>query len=62
MQITIPKELMRYVRMSKKEGLVHSPDMPESLAPLFEKTKKLIFAKQKNELEKLESLLVKEDK
>ena len=43
MQISIPKELMQYVRMSKKDGLIHRPDMPAELLPLFEKTKTLIL-------------------
>ena len=38
MQISIPKELMQYVRMSKKDGLIHRPDMPAELLPLFEVT------------------------
>lgn len=37
MQISIPKELMQYVRMSKKDGLVHRPDMPAELLPLLKR-------------------------
>ena len=62
MQISIPKELMQYVRMSKKDGLIHRPDMPAELLPLFEKTKTLILEKQNEQQEYLKSLLVKEDK
>ena len=40
MLFDVPNELLPYVRMSPKEGLVHAPDMPESLLPLFEKTRK----------------------
>lgn len=39
MLFDIPNKLIPYVRMSKKQGLIHSDDMPESLLPLFEKTK-----------------------
>ncbi len=62
MQISIPKELMQYVRMSKKDGLIHRPDMPVELLPLFEKTKALILEKQNEQQDYLKSLLVKEDK
>ena len=62
MQISIPKELIEYVRMSKKEGLIHRPDMPNELLPLFEKTKALISSKQADEQAYLKSLLIKEDK
>ena len=56
MMLRIPKELQRYVRMSRKEGLVYSDDMPMELLPLFEETKRsLIRAEQerRNDLEKL---------
>lgn len=62
MQISIPKELMQYVRMSKKDGLIHRPDMPDELLPLFEKTKAMILEKQNEQQDYLKSLLVKEDK
>lgn len=39
MQIKMPKELLKYVRMSKGK-LIHSEDMPDELKPLFEETKK----------------------
>ena len=39
MLFDVPNELLPYVRMSKKNGLIHSEDMPESLLPLFEKAK-----------------------
>lgn len=61
MQISIPKELIKYVRMSKKEGLIHRPDMPNELLPVFEKTKALILSKQADEQAYLKSLLIKED-
>lgn len=62
MQISIPKELIEYVRMSKKEGLIHRPDMPNELLPVFEKTKALILSMQADEQVYLKSLLIKEDK
>ena len=62
MQIQIPKELLQYVRMSKAEGLVHRPDMPEELFPLFEKTKKAILEKQQAQKDDLAKLLIKEEK
>lgn len=62
MQISIPNELIEYVRMSKKEGLIHRPDMPNELLPVFEKTKALILSKQEDEQAYLKSLLIKEDK
>lgn len=40
MMLRIPQELRKYVRMSKKEGLIHSDDMPEELLSLFEETKR----------------------
>ena len=39
MMLRIPQELQKYVRMSNKEGLIHSDDMPEELLSLFEETK-----------------------
>ena len=56
MIITIPEELQPFVRMSKKEGLVAYPEMPEELNALFEETKKWVLelnAKRKAELENL---------
>jgi len=42
MLLDIPNDLLPYVRMSKKNGLVRSEDMPEALMPLFEKTRAAI--------------------
>lgn len=53
MQIKIPRELLKYVRMSKGE-LIHSEDMPDELKPLFEETKKQVedlITKNKREIE-----------
>ena len=55
MMLRIPQELQKYVRMSNKEGLIHSDDMPEELLSLFEETKQnVVKAEQehKNEIEK----------
>lgn len=55
MVLRIPQELQKYVRMSKKEGLIHSDDMPEELLSLFEETKQNVVKaeqKHKNEIEK----------
>ena len=40
MMLRITQELQKYVHMSKKDGLVHSDDMPEELMALFEQTKR----------------------
>lgn len=61
MQIQIPKELMQYVRMSKKDGLVHHPAMPKELQPLFEKTKTAVLQTRNEREEELRNLLVKEE-
>lgn len=61
MQYKIPKELQRYVRMSRCEGLIHSPDMPEDLMTLFEETKHNIEKAQIKHRKELESMLLKED-
>lgn len=61
MQIIIPTELCQYVSMSPKEGLIHSPDMPKKLLPLFEKTKKDVTMQQQQRMEELRALLVEED-
>lgn len=61
MQIQIPKELLQYVRMSKSEGLIHRPNMPEELIPLFEETKKIVQEKQQLNKTELERLLIKEE-
>lgn len=62
MQLSIPKELLQYVRMSKAEGLVHHPSMPKELLPLFEETKQKILKTQQEQKAELESFLVKEEK
>lgn len=60
MQISIPEELLPYVRMSKNEGFIHHPSMPEELLPLFEETKRMISKRQKEQTDELKNLLVKE--
>lgn len=53
MQIKIPRELLKYVRMSKGK-LIHSEDMPDELKPLFEKTEKQVedlIIKNKRQIE-----------
>lgn len=61
MMLRIPQELQQYVRMSKKEGLVFSDDMPEELMALFLETKKsVIKAKQQRRME-LEKLIAEEE-
>ena len=61
MQIVIPAELCQYVRMSQKEGLIHSPDMPKELLSLFEKTKKDVIAQSQQRMEELRALLIEEE-
>lgn len=61
MQLSIPKELLQYVRMSKNEGLIHHPSMPEELLPLFEETRKMILKRQQEQKDNLKNLLVKEE-
>lgn len=56
MMMDLPNELIPYVRMSKKNGLVHSDDMPESLGALFEETKRKMeesIAERNSKLEEL---------
>lgn len=60
MQINIPLELIEYVRMSKKDGLVHNPDMPKNLIPVFEETRTLILKLQKKREKEISDLLIKE--
>jgi hypothetical protein len=62
MQIMIPTELCQYVRMSQKEGLIHSPDMPKELFPLFEKIRKEVIMLKQQRMEELQALLVNEEK
>ena len=56
MLMNIPSELLPYVRMSKKQGLVCSDDMPNELIPLFEKTKKVVDEQASARKKQLESL------
>lgn len=44
MLLRIPQELQKYVRMSKKDGLIRSDNMPDELKPLFEETRKSIIS------------------
>ena len=56
MLMDIPNELLPYVRMSKKQGLVHSDEIPNELIPLFEKTKKVMDEQASNRKKQLEAL------
>jgi hypothetical protein len=56
MLMDIPNELLPYVRMSKKQGLVCSDDMPSELIPLFEKTKKVIDGQASDRKKQLQAL------
>ncbi len=53
----IPVELQPYVRMSKKEGLIHSDKMPEELQELFVLTKKSLEESMDLHRTELKSLL-----
>ena len=61
MMLRIPQELQKYVRMSKKEGLVHSDDMPEELMPLFEETKRNVIKAEQDRKNELEALISEEE-
>ena len=56
MLMDIPSELLPYVRMSKKQGLVCSDDMPGELIPLFEKTKKVMDEQASDRKKQLQAL------
>lgn len=58
MLFDIPNELIPYVRISKKSGLVCSEDMPESLIPLYQQAKKEYEAREHERLDDLKKLLV----
>lgn len=62
MMLKIPQELQKYVRMSKKEGLIHSDNMPAELIPLFEETKETVLKAEKKRRSELEALITEEDK
>jgi hypothetical protein len=59
--LRIPQELQKYVRMSKKDGLVHSDDMPLELMPLFEETKKIVIKAEQDRRSELEALISEEE-
>ena len=61
MMLRIPQELQKYVRMSKKDGLVHSDDMPAELMPLFEEVKKNVIKAEQDRRKELESLISEEE-
>ncbi len=61
MMLRIPQELQKYVRMSKKDGLVHSDDMPLELMPLFEETKKIVIKAEQDRRSELEALISEEE-
>lgn len=61
MMLRIPQELQKYVRMSKKDGLVHSDDMPAELMPLFEEAKKNVIKAEQDRRKELESLISEEE-
>ncbi len=62
MLFDIPNELIPYVRISKKQGLVCSEDLPEELMPVFEKAKKEYAEKEATRIAELQQLLVNTDK
>ena len=61
MMLRIPQALQKYVRMSKKDGLVHSDDMPLELMPLFEETKKIVIKAEQDRRSELEALISEEE-
>lgn len=61
MMLRIPQTLQKYVRMSKKDGLVHSDDMPTELMPLFEEVKKNVIKAEQDRRQELESLISEEE-
>lgn len=61
MMLRIPQELQKYVRMSKKDGLVHSDDMPAELMPLFKEAKKNVIKAEQDRRNELESLISEEE-
>ncbi len=61
MMLRIPQELQKYVRMSNKDGLVHSDDMPLELMPLFEETKKIVIKAEQDRRSELEALISEEE-
>lgn len=62
MLFDIPNELIPYVRISKKQGLVCSEDLPEELMPVFEKAKRDYAEKEATRIAELQQLLVNTDK
>lgn len=62
MLFDIPNELIPYARISKKQGLVCSDDLPEELAPVFEKAKKEYAEREAARIAELRQLLVNTDK
>ena len=57
MMISIPDELVPYVRMSQKHGLVCADNLPDDLRELFEKTKSDVIKKKQERLNQLEALI-----
>ena len=62
MLFDIQNELIPYVRISKKQGLVCSDDLPEGLVPAFEKAKKEYAEREAARIAELRQLLVDTDK
>ena len=62
MLFDIPNELIPYVRISKKQGLVCSEELPEELIPVFEKAKKDYAEREAMRISELQQLLVSTDK
>ena len=57
MMFNIPNPLIPYVRISKKQGLICSPDIPDDLMPLFEKAKHDYEVVEQKRLSELNSLI-----
>lgn len=58
MLFDIPNELIPYVRISKKQGLIKSDEMPNDLLPLFEKTKEQYKLQEEDRINNLKKMLV----
>ena len=62
MLFDIPNELIPYVRISKKQGLICSDELPEELIPIFENAKKEYEEREVARIAELQGLLVSTQK
>ncbi len=62
MLFDIPNELIPYVRISKKHGLVCSDELPKELIPAFKKAKKDYEEREAARIAELRQLHVNTDK